>query len=180
MVLPPERGIDYSAYNDHAGGGPDDAVLALAHEVNGIAVLDCLVDQGPRTKGTYSPEETVAKFAQILKAYGCSTVTGDRYAAQWPVQAFLKHGITYRPADLNRSQLYAAFEPLLNSGRVELLDHPKLVQHFLGLVRKGEKIDHAPGEHDDHCNAAAGALVLAASQASQQAVMVSYCHPMRW
>ena len=93
-----------------------------------------------------------------------SRVTGDRYAAQWPIQAFRKHAISYQPSELNRSQLYAAFEPLLNSGRVELLDHPKLIQQLIGLVRKGDKIDHASGEHDDHSNAAAGVLGLVATR----------------
>ena len=69
--------------------------------------------------------------------------------------------------------MYAAFEPLLNSGKVELLDHPKLVQQFIGLIRKGEKIDHASGDHDDHANAAAGALVLAARE-EQRAYMVDF------
>lgn len=167
LVLPPEPGVAYTAFCDLSGGGGDDATLAIAHEHNGIAVLDCLIDQGARTNGTFSPEEAIKKFADTLNAYGCSSVTGDRYAAQWPIQAFQKVNIHYRPAELNRSQLYAAFEPLLNSGRVELLDHPKLLQQFIGLVRKGEKIDHASGEHDDHCNSVAGACVRAASVESQ-------------
>lgn len=108
----------------------------------------------------FSPEQTVEKFAVILRTYRCSSVTGDRYAAQWPIQAFQRFGIDYRPAELNRSQLYAAFEPLLNSGTVELLDHPTLVQQLIGLIRKGDRIDHASGDHDDHSNAVAGAAVL--------------------
>ncbi len=163
-VLPPQAGVTYGAFCDLSGGGADDATLAIAHDEHGRTVLDCLVDQGPRLNRTFSPEETVKKFADTLKAYRCSTVQGDRYAAQWPILAFQKHGMTYRPADLNRSQIYSAFEPLLNSGRVELLDHPKLLQQFIGLVRKGEKIDHASGEHDDHANAAAGAVTAVAEQ----------------
>src|SRR5215831_5305785 len=156
LVLPPERSAAYTAFCDLSGGGGDDATLAIAREHSGISVLHCLIDQGARTNGTFSPEDTVKKFSDMLKAYGCSIVTGDRYAAQWPIQAFAKYGIHYQPAELNRSQLYAAFEPLLNSGRVELLDHPKLLQQLIGLVRKGEKIDHASGDHDDHANSVAG------------------------
>lgn len=163
-VLPPQAGVTYGAFCDLSGGGADDATLAIAHDEHGRTVLDCLVDQGPRLNRTFSPEATVQRFSDILKQYGCSTIQGDRYAAQWPILAFQKHGIHYRPAELNRSQLYAVFEPLLNSGRVELLDHPKLLQQFIGLVRKGEKIDHASGEHDDHANAAAGAVTAVAEQ----------------
>jgi len=164
IVLPPERGVTYTAFCDLSGGGGDDATLAIGREAKGMAVLDCLIDQGPRTNGTFSPDDTVKKFSDVLKAYGCTSVTGDRYAAQWPVQAFQKHGIHYRPAELNRSQLYSAFEPLLNSGRVELLDIPKLTQQLIGLIRKGEKIYHAFSEHDDWVNSAAGVLTLAITE----------------
>jgi hypothetical protein len=172
-VLPPEPGVTYTAFCDLSGGGGDDATLAIGHERNGIAVLDLLIDQGPRTNGTFSPEATVEKFAYMLRAYRCTSVVGDRYAAQWPIQAFRKVAIEYRPAELNRSHLYAAFEPLLNSGRVELLDHPKLVQQLIGLIRKGEKIDHASGDHDDHSNSVAGVSVLTA-QAQQRPYMVDF------
>ena len=140
--------------------------VAIAHAQEGIVVHDLVIDQGARTGTTFSPEETVAKFSDVLKQYGCFSVTGDRYAAQWPVLAFQKHGITYRPSDLTRSQLYSAFEPLLKSGRAELLDHPKVLQQLIGQVRKGERIDHQSGEHDDHANACAGAIVLAQASGS--------------
>ena len=160
-VLPPQPGIAYKGFTDQGGGGADDATLAIAHAHEGRAVLDLVIDQGARINGTFSPDDTVKKFADVLKLYRCFSVQGDRYAAQWPVLAFEKQGITYRPADLNRSQLYAAFEPLLNSGQVELLDHSKLFEQLIGLMRKGEKIDHQSGEHDDWANAAAGACVNA-------------------
>jgi hypothetical protein len=167
-VLRPTVEMKCQAFVDLSGGGADDSTLAVAHNRDGIGVLNLLIDQGSaaRVNGTFSPERSVQRFATILKQYNLSTVIGDQYAAQWPIQAFAKYGITYRPSDLNRSQIYASFEPLLNSARVELLDHPKLMQQLIGLIRKGEKIDHAPGDHDDHANAAAGALTLV-TQANQ-------------
>jgi hypothetical protein len=92
--------------------------------------------------------------------YRCSGVTGDRYAGHWPREQFRKLGMEYTVADQTRSEIYASLEPLLNAGTVELLDSPKLLQQLIGLVRKGQKIDHSSGEHDDHSNAAAGALTL--------------------
>lgn len=164
-VLPPQPGISYVAFCDMSGGGADDATLAIAHTQNGIGILDLLMDQGPRVSKTFSVADMVKKFVKVLRQYRCPVVTGDNYAKRWPVDAFEKGdehgGVPYHPADLNRSQLYSAFEPLLNSGRVELLDHPKLTQQFIGLIRKGEKIDHASSsDHDDWANAAAGALVM--------------------
>jgi len=168
-VLPPEAGKHYVAFCDLSGGGSDDSTLCIVHaDERERVIVDCLVDQGTRVNRTFNPEATVERFSVILKQYHCNTVTGDRYAAQWPILAFQKFNVTYRPAELNRSQIYAAFEPLLNSGRVELLDDPKLLQQFIGLVRKGEKIDHASGEHDDHCNSVAGACVRAVKVESQQ------------
>jgi hypothetical protein len=58
---------------------------------------------------------------------------------------------------------------LFSSGRVQLLDHLRLMAQLCGLERRTarsgrDSVDHGPGanQHDDLANAAAGALVLAA------------------
>lgn len=56
--------------------------------------------------------------------------------------------------------------PLLNSRKIELLDHPRLISPLTGLERRTSRagkdsINHAPGGHDDVANAAAGVLTLA-------------------
>jgi hypothetical protein len=81
------------------------------------------------------------------------------------------HGIRYEPAELNRSELYLAFLPILNSGRLELLDHPRMVSQFCGLERRTARsgkdtVDHAPGAHDDLANAVAGVASLMGSGAT--------------
>jgi len=98
----------------------------------------------------------------VLEQYGVQSVTGDRYAGETFRADFSGHGISYRVSDLAKHQIYEALEPHLNAGEIELLDVPKLQEQMLGLVARGNKIDHLPGEHDDWINAAAGALVLAA------------------
>lgn len=174
-VLAPQPDVTYHAFCDLSGGGADDATLAIGHLTpQGLAVLSILRDQGARVNRTFSPEHTVKRFSEVLQQYRLSRVVGDRYAGEWPREAFRKHGVRYEPAELNRSQLYAAFEPLLNSGRVELLDHPKLIQQLIGLVRKGDKIDHATGEHDDYSNATAGVLGLVAARPKMGARMVNF------
>jgi hypothetical protein len=50
----------------------------------------------------------VRKFADILKEYRISAVTGDRYAGKTFQQDFLDHGIVYRVASSTKSQLYEA------------------------------------------------------------------------
>jgi len=51
--------------------------------------------------------------------------------------------------------------PLINSKRVELLDHVKLINQLCSLERRTarggrDSIDHPPGGHDDLINAVAG------------------------
>ena len=62
---------------------------------------------------------------------------------------------------VTKSEIYEEIEPLLNGGRIVLLDHPNLESQLLGLVWRANKIDHPGGEHDDYANGAAGALNLA-------------------
>ncbi len=153
----PER--NYSAFVDMSGGSSDDAVLAIAHWENERAVLDLLLNQGSRPP--FNPRVAVSAFVDTLKQYGVSSIHGDAYAGRTFKCDFEDRGIIYRLCEWNRSQLYSQIEPALNSGQAELLDHPKMLEQFLGLVRRGEKVDHEPNSHDDFCNAAAGALVMA-------------------
>ena len=110
----------------------------------------------------------IAEFAQVLRGYGVSEVTGDRYAAEFNTSMFAACGINYRNSDRDRSAIYQDAGPLFNSGRVRLLDNRKLVSQFAGLERKPgalgkDRIDHGPGGHDDLANSAAGALVTASA-----------------
>jgi hypothetical protein len=75
--------------------------------------------------------------------------------------------------------IYGELLPILNSGRAELLDHPRLTTQLCGLERRTarggrDSIDHAPGGHDDLANAAAGALVAAAGQLSKAAQWAAF------
>jgi hypothetical protein len=130
-----------------------------------VAVLDHVSERRP----PFSPEAIVREFATTLRAYRIDAVTGDRYGGQWVSEAFSRAGIGYMPSERNKSELYLETLPLLNSGRVQLLDHPRLMQQFLGLERRTSRVgkdsvDHAPGGHDDLANSVAGACVLAATQ----------------
>jgi hypothetical protein len=92
-------------------------------------------------------------------------VVGDRFGGEFVREPFRLHGVTYELADRPKSDFYRDLLPLVNSGKIELLDHPRLVAQLCGLERwrSGKNsIDHAPGGHDDVANAVAGSLVLAA------------------
>jgi hypothetical protein len=69
-----------------------------------------------------------------------------------------------QPISGPRATSISLFLPLLNSGRVDLLDNPTLITQLCSLERRTarggrDSIDHAPGGHDDVANAVAGALV---------------------
>jgi len=161
--LPRVEGISYVAFTDPAGGsGEDSFTLGIAHLENGRAVLDLLRETAPR----FSPEGVVKDYAATCKEYGVGEVTGDRWAGQWPREAFEKHGINYRLSDKSKSELYLEFLPLLNSGACEMLDRKKLMAQLCSLERKTHRggkdtIDHPRHRQDDVANAAAGALLLA-------------------
>ncbi len=165
--LKPQEGTEYQAFVDMSGGSSDDACIAIAHydEQNKRGVLDRVETQAGRPP--FNPRDAVSKFARLCDEYGISKVVGDRYAGETFRRDFEGHGISYELSSLTASQLYEALEPKINAAEVELLDHNKLQEQLLGLVYRGSKIDHLPGEHDDLANAAAGALWLVTRQESE-------------
>ena len=112
-----------------------------------------------------SPDATCKEIADFVKTYKLRMVTGDRYAGEWVVEGFRKHGITYKHSDKTKSELYGDVLAIINSGQAGLLDHPKSINQFCALERRTSRqgkdsIDHPPGGKDDLSNAIAGALVL--------------------
>ena len=151
---------DYTAFVDPSGGSQDSMTLAIAHQEDGRAVLDLLRERRP----PFSPEAVVQEFSHVLRDYRVTTVTGDRYGGEWPRERFCQYGIGYEIFDKAKSDLYRELLPMINSGRVDLLEHPRLVAQLSRLERRTgrggrDSIDHAPGDHDDLANAVAGALV---------------------
>jgi len=160
----PAQGVSYTAFVDPSGGRADAFTLAVAHREGEHGVLDvCRAWRPP-----FNPAGVIAEAADVLRAYRIGTVTGDRYAGEFPAEQFRVHGVTYQPSERDRSALYLEVLPLLQAGRVVLLDNHELLRELRGLERRSgtsgrDRVDHAPGAHDDRANAAAGALVLTAS-----------------
>ncbi len=156
---------------DPSGGSRDSFTLAIGHQVmrdeHPVAVIDCLRE----TRPPFSPEAVVTEYAARLTDYDIVTVTGDRYAGEWPREQFRKRGITYEPSARPKSELYHDALAMLNSGHVELLDHPRLIAQLGALERRTarggrDSIDHAPGGHDDLANVVCG-VAVAVSMAPQ-------------
>ncbi|ACK52000.1 conserved hypothetical protein [Methylocella silvestris BL2] len=161
--LPPAPGVRYVAFADPSGGSSDSMTLGICHaEKDKRIVLDVIREIRP----PFSPDAVVSEFAETLKAYRLASVTGDRYGGEWPRERFRVHGIRYDLSEKVRSEIYLAMLPLINSGRVELLDNSRLVAQLAGLERRTarsgrDSVDHGPGGHDDVANSVAGGLVLA-------------------
>ena len=154
-----------SLSSTRSGGCADDMTLSIAHVEKQTIVVDCV----RAVKPPFSPDDVAKDFAETIKSYGLHRVTGDRFGGEWPRERFKAHGVTYDLADKPKSDLYRDMLPLLNAGRVELLDNPKLVSQLCLLERRTarggrDSIDHPRGAHDDVANAVAGAIVFAANK----------------
>ncbi len=164
-VRPPQPDTEFYAFADPSGGVGDAFTAAIAHrDADGACVLDCLHE----VTAPFDPAVATREIAATLKAYGISKVVADKYAAQWPVSEFSRNDVTLEHSERDRSAIYADFLPLLTSGRARLLDSPRLIGQLANLERRAsamgrDRIDHPANAHDDLSNAAAGALVLAAS-----------------
>jgi hypothetical protein len=158
----PVAGVQYYAFADPSGGSSDAMTMAISHCDGDVVTIDALREVRP----PFSPEGVVDEFAKSLKSYHIGTVRGDRYAGEWPREQFRKRNIEYRPADKNKSELYVDLLPMVNSRRLDLPDHDRLVVQLCALERRTaragrDSIDHPPGGHDDLANCVAGAVSLA-------------------
>jgi hypothetical protein len=159
--LPPEPGVVYGAFHDPSGGVSDAMATGVGHlSRNGVCVLDALIEKRP----PFNPDDAVKECVALCRRYGVTTIVGDRYAGEWPRARFAEHGIEFQQSARPKSDIYGDLLPLINAGRVELLNHPRLSAQFCGLERRTHRsgkdsIDHAQGGHDDLANAVAGVLV---------------------
>jgi hypothetical protein len=153
----------YAAFVDPSGGSSDSMTLAIGHQdiARKLVVIDAMRETSP----PFSPEAVVQEFAALCKAYSISSVQGDKYAGEWPREAFRRYGISYQVAGKAKSELYQSLLALLNSRRIDLLDNQRLINQLTGLERRTSRagrdsIDHAPGGHDDLANAVAGLAAI--------------------
>jgi hypothetical protein len=166
-------GVRYVAFTDPSGGSMDSFTLGIAHQERDVAVLDVVRERKP----PFSPEAVVEEYSGVLRSYGVTSVTGDRYGGQWPAEQFQKRGIVYRPSVKPKSEIYLETLPLLNGGRVDLLDQVRVVTQICGLERRTarggrDSVDHGVHAADDLANAVLGAAWLAVGKGSQPVPLV--------
>jgi hypothetical protein len=167
--LLPVGDVRYSAFADPSGGRRDAFAIAVAHRDGDRIVVDCVRAWEPQ----FDPTSVVAEAATVLKTYRCNAITGDRYAGEWPREAFRSHRIEYSVTAMDRSRLYLELLPLINAGAIDLPDDPKLLHELRGLERRRgsagrDRVDAPAGQHEDRANAVAGVateLALASDDA---------------
>jgi hypothetical protein len=160
----PVRNVSYHGFCDPSGGSADSMALCVGHY--DYSKQTVIIDALREAKPPFSPEIVVTEFATLLKTYQISRIIGDKYAGIWPAAEFSKVGVNYEASAAPKSELYQNLLPLINSRRIDLLDHPRCAGQLIGLERRTarsgkDSIDHQPGGHDDVCNAVAGVAVIA-------------------
>jgi hypothetical protein len=171
---PPLSDVEYRAFVDPSGGSSDSMTVAVGHRQDDTVVIDAVRARKP----PFSPDDVCAEFGALLKTYRVSTVSGDRYAGEWPRERLRAHDIDYLLAEEPKSDLYRDLLSMLNARRIDLIDDKRLVAQLCGLERRTarsgkDSIDHMPGQHDDTVNAVAGCAGLLA-------VDSGYLHDMSW
>ncbi|WP_409455271.1 hypothetical protein [Methylocystis sp. H62] len=80
-VRPPHlnssKRIFYRSGCDPSGGQKDSFTCAIAHDEDGVSILDCVVE----IKAPFDPSVATKQIAHVLKSYGLHSTTGDKYAA---------------------------------------------------------------------------------------------------
>jgi hypothetical protein len=159
--LPRIDNVLYLGGIDTSGGSCDSMVLSINHVEGGDHVV---CDAIREVRPPFSPDAVVAEFAALYKSYGVHEVWGDRYAGEWPRERLRMHNIEYRIDGKSKSEFFLEFLPVLNSRRVELLDHARLVTQLCQLERTvgsaRDAIKKPPSGHDDIANAVAIAAVM--------------------
>lgn len=176
--LPPTPGLHCEAFLDSAEGtGRERTAVSIGYydtETKRI-VVSCLQWWSP----PFHPGSVIAQVADLVKRYGCHTITGDRLSRGFVQEAFADHAITYKLSPMDKSSLFLEMLPRLKAGQIDLLDVPELLRELRGLERRtrgaGQKdrVDHTPGGFDDIANAVAGLVALLAPPVARPLIIIA-------
>lgn len=169
--------VSVAAHFDGAtGSGDDDAALSIAAaDADGRIVQVAL----RRWEPPFSPQSVVQEAAALLRRYRIEVLQGDRFAPGIFLDLFRSQQIDYTVCERDTSGNFIELLALVNSGGVRLLDDPVLLGQLRGLERRTrpgghDRVGHRSRAHDDVAAATAGALVLAAADASQGPPLMLY------
>jgi hypothetical protein len=134
--LPPLPGATYAAAID-PGFKKSDFAMALAHHAGeGLIVLDCVPFWTGSKQAPLGFQWVCGQVAGILRQFGINVLQGDQFAAVAIKQEFLKIGIIYDEFTFSRNtraQLFSNLRHVIEQQRIELLEHPELLQQLRSL-----------------------------------------------
>jgi hypothetical protein len=165
ITRPPQAGVEYVGFADPSGGRGDSFTMAIAHVEDDRVILDCVFER----RAPFDSDAVMDEMAALLRSYRIVRCGGDNYGAAWVADAFERRGIRYIVSERKRSVIYLDLLPMMTSGRVRLVDHPRLLHQLISLERQTtrggkDEVRHPHGGADDLANAAAGALVAALTE----------------
>jgi hypothetical protein len=94
IELPPFAAGQFRAFTDPSGGMGDSFTLAIGHSDTVQGKTRHIIDAVREVRAPFSPEQVIADLCGVLKQYRVTEVTGDRYAARYNSEQFVKNGIS--------------------------------------------------------------------------------------
>ena len=161
-VRAPQFNAEYTMFVDPSGGRGSSFAACVAHTEGEMVFIDALFERRPPC----DPDAVVTEVGALAREYRIGTVRGDNFAGSWPSEAFAKEGLVYILSEQDKSQLFLNTLPLFASGKICLLDNPRLSHQLTQLERRVTKtgrdvVTAASGAADDLANCVAGAAVNA-------------------
>jgi hypothetical protein len=162
LELPPRpHSYAYRCFVDASGGASngDAYAFCIGHRHEGQYIID--VVRGRR--GPFDPVELTKEYAALCREYELTSVTGDRYALEWVVNAWEREGLRFEHSEKVKSELYLETLPLFTREAVSLPDHPVLLRELRLLERSPTRLGrdqlmHPRGARDDYANVVCGLL----------------------
>jgi hypothetical protein len=106
--------------------------MAISHMEGDVAILDCVRERRP----LFSPASVCEEFSATFKLYGLARVTANHWGTGFVKEAFANSGVECLQCAKPKSDLYLELLPMLMSGKVRLLDNPRLISQIVSLERK--------------------------------------------
>jgi hypothetical protein len=161
--LPPTASSNWKAFADFSSQRSDASALALGFPDGDRGVVGLLRTWPAKTS---TPEGVVAEMAEILRAYGCTKVVGDRYAIGFVESSLRRHHISFEPSQLDKSRLYLELIGPVQAGMVSWPKNQQVMKELRSLDRRRgfagrDRVDARGGNaHEDLANALAGCVHL--------------------
>jgi hypothetical protein len=107
-------GLLYQHYRDYYGKDNDDVLVVYGTTLQfnpsfDESIIEKALAEDPERYGTeYLSKwrDVVAEIVALMRQYRCGKIVGDKYGAQWTVEAFARAGTRYEPSELDRSAIY--------------------------------------------------------------------------